>query len=114
MIKKDPLIFIKHMLESIKELEDFSTDLTKEELSKNKLYQNAILRSIEVLGEAAKNIPKDFVSKYPEIRWKDIVGTRDKLIHHYFGIDWNTILGIIENEIPILKRQLKKILNEIK
>ena len=112
-MKKEILIFIKHMMESIKRIEDYSKNLTKEKLENKLKDQDAIIRRIEVLGEAVKNIPHNFRDKHPEIEWKKIAGTKDILIHHYFGVDINEIWDIIKKDLPDLKRKLKKIEEEL-
>ena len=113
MSKKGDLIFIKHILESIKAIEDFSKGLTKEKLISSRLKQSAIVREIEIIGEAVKNISNSLKEKYKEITWKEIVGTRDKMIHHYFGVDLDIVFGIIKNDLPILKKQVLKIKRDI-
>lgn len=109
MNNENSLIFIQHILDNIKNIEGFSKDLTKEELSKNKLKQYAIVRAIEIIGEAAKNLSVSFKEKYPGISWKEIIGTRDRVIHHYFGVDLDIIWEIIKNDLPNLKKKLKAI-----
>lgn len=109
MTEKDALIFLEHILESIKDIESFSRDVSKEELSKNREKLNAIVRSIEIIGEAAKNIPGSFKKEHPQVAWKEIVGARDVLIHHYFGIDLNILWEVIKKDIPILKKQILEI-----
>lgn len=109
MNEKEDLIFIKHILESINAIENFSENITKEELISNRLRQSAIVREIEIIGEAVKNISKTLKNKHREIEWKDIVATRDKIIHHYFGVDLNIIWNIIKKDIPALKKQIEKI-----
>src|SRR3989344_3857136 len=111
---KDSLVFIEHMLESIKLIQAFSRHLTKEKLAKNELRQSAILRELEVIGEAVKNLPEEFINKYPNMEWKKIAGLRDKLIHHYFGIDFDIIWEVIEEDLPPLKKNLEDILNKEK
>lgn len=111
-MKKDNLIFIKHILASIEDIESFSKGLLKKEFIKNKLKQNAIVRSIEVIGEASKNLPNSFKEKYSDIYWKEIIGTRDKIIHHYFGIDLDIVWDIIKKNLPKLKKQIKEILKK--
>ncbi len=117
MSGKNPLVFIEHILDSIRKIESFSENVSKEELSKNDLKQYAIIRAIEIIGEAVKNIPSTFKNKYPEIPWKKIAGTRDKTIHHYFGVDLNTVWDVIKTDLPDLKRKILKIkedLNKVK
>lgn len=109
---KDSLIFIKHVLESIRLIESFSKPLTKEKLAKNELRQSAILRELEVVGEAVKNLPEEFTNKYPNVEWKKIAGLRDKLIHHYFGVDLNIVWEVIEKDLPSLKKKLEEILSK--
>ena len=113
MSKKGDRIFIEHILESITAIEDFSKGLTKEKFISSRLKQSAIVREIEIIGEAVKNISNNLKEKHKEIAWKEIVGTRDKMIHHYFGVDLDIILGIIKNDISILKKQILKIRKDL-
>ena len=107
-------MFIKHIIESIELVESFSRHVTKDKLEKNKLRQSAILRQLEIIGEAAKNIPKEFTDKYKHIEWQKIIGLRDKLIHHYFGVDINIVWEVVDKDLPNLKRKLLEILDKEK
>lgn len=109
---KDALIFIQHIIENITDIESFSKGITQEEFFKDALRQNAIIRSIEVIGEAAKNLPSAFKKKHPAIPWKDITGMRDKLIHNYFGVDLKTVWKVVKEDLPKLKSQINGILKE--
>ena len=108
-MKKDPLIFIKHILDSINKIESFSKNISKDELSINELKQYAIIKRIEIIGEACKNLPESFKNKYQFVSWKEIISTRNKMIHHYFGVDLNIVWGIIKYDIPLFKEQILKI-----
>ncbi len=107
-MSKDTLFFVKHILENIKDIEEFSKGMTKTKLEKNKLKQKAIIRSLEVIGEAVKNLPSSFRHNYPQVEWNKIAGLRDKLIHHYFGVDFNTVWDIIKEDLPKLKKEIEK------
>ncbi|MDP3698390.1 MAG: DUF86 domain-containing protein [Nanoarchaeota archaeon] len=109
-MKKDPIFFVKHMELFIEEIEQFSKGLSKEEFKKNNLKQSAILRKIEILGEAVKNLPASFRNKYPSVEWKKITGTRDKLIHQYFGVDLDLMWDVLKIELPKLKKEIEEIL----
>ncbi len=109
MNMKDDSVFIRHILDCINAVKEFSKGLSKEELITNRLKQSAIVREIEVIGEAVKNISEDLKEKHPEIAWAKIARTRDKMIHHYFGIDLDTVWGIVTEDIPVLEKQIKSI-----
>ena len=111
-MNKDPLIFIRHMVESMTFIESFSKGLTKEHLAQDELKQSAIIRKIEIVGEAAKNLPKEYISKHPSIPWKDIIGMRDKIIHHYFDIDLDIVWQVITVDLPDVKKKLNQILRD--
>jgi len=108
MIKND-LAFVEHVLDSINAIEEFSKDIDKEELISNRLKHDAIVREIEIIGEAVKNISENLKEKYKEIEWKAIIGTRDKMIHHYFGVDWKIVWKIVKKDLPVLKRQMGRV-----
>jgi len=110
---KEDLPLIEHILDSINAIESFSKNMKKEKLISSRLRQSAIVREIEIIGEATKNISKNLKNKHPEIEWKEIVGTRDKMIHHYFGVDLNIIWNIIKINIPDLKVKISKIKKEL-
>ena len=109
---KDDLVFIEHILDSINAIEEFSKDLTREELESNRLKQSAIVREIEIIGEAVKNLSSPFRDKHKNIEWKNITGTRDKMIYHHFGVDLNIIWDIIKKHLPKLKREVERIKKE--
>jgi len=108
-MKRDIGLFIEDILNSIKNIEEFSKSLDKEKFSKDILRQSAIIRQLEIIGEAAKNIPDSFREKYPKIAWKDIAGVRDILSHAYFGVNLDRVWKIIETDLPKLKKEISRI-----
>jgi len=108
-MKRDMDLFIEDILNSIKNIEEFSQNLNKEKFSKDILRQSAIVRQLEIIGEAVKNIPDSFRKKYPKIPWKDIAGFRDILSHAYFGVNLDRVWNIIEIDLPKLKEEISKI-----
>ncbi len=103
------LPYIEHILDTIKNIENSTSSLSKEEFESNKDIVDATIRRIEVIGEAIKNISKILKEKYPQVKWKEIVRTRDKIIHQYFGVNLNIIWEIVKKDIPILNKQMQKI-----
>ncbi len=108
-MKKDPFVFIKHILESIGHIESFVKGISKRDFLKNVEKQSAVIRQIEIIGEAAKNLPSNFKRKEQQIPWKEIAGMRDKLIHHYFGVNLNSVWKVVKEDLPILKKEIIKI-----
>ncbi|MHA2495411.1 MAG: HepT-like ribonuclease domain-containing protein [Candidatus Hodarchaeales archaeon] len=103
---KDPLIFIEHIWECIELIEKYTKEKTRAEFIESTQLQDAVIHRLEIIGEAVKNIPEDFKEKYPEIPWKDIARTRDKLIHGYFGIDLDLVWEIAQKDIKDLKENI--------
>jgi len=114
MTPKDDFVFVEHIIEGIEAIEKFSKNMKKDDLSKNRLRQSAIIREIEVIGEAVKNMSKSIKDKYKDVQWREISGTRDKMIHHYFGIDLGIVWEIIKIGLPELKKQMLGIRNDLK
>ena len=110
-MKKDNIIFIKHILQSIEKIEEFTSGFSKKQFLDSVLVQDAVLRRIEILGEASKNISGDFIAKHKDIPWSEMSKTRDILIHKYFGVDLGLTWTIIITELPKLKKQIISILN---
>jgi len=108
-MKKEPELFIEHMLASIELIEKYAFNKTEDDFLDSEFFQDAIIRRIEIIGEAAKNVPLDIKQSYPEIPWSEIVRMRDKLAHHYFGIDLPRAWKVVKNDLPQLKSQILKI-----
>ena len=111
-MKKDPLIFVKHILNSIKEINFFSKGISEGEFLESSLIQSAVIRQLEIIGEATKNLPLHFRKMYAFVEWAKIAGLRDKIIHHYFGIDLEIIWVVIKKDLPKLKKDIEKILKD--
>ena len=106
--------YILDILTSIQEIEEFVEGMDFEEFVKDRKTINAVIRGLEVMGEAVKKIPLEIREKYQEIPWKYIAAMRDKLIHEYHGVDLEIVWEVVEKEIPSLKPKFEKILEELK
>jgi len=106
------LELVKHVYDECTFILSSTDKITFEKLVSDPTLRRAIERSLEIIGEACKKINPDFKSKYPEVAWKEMAGTRDVIIHNYTGVDYGIVWQIIENEIPELEFQLKNILND--
>ena len=113
MTEKNDLAFIEHILDSIKAIKEFSRGIRKVELISSRLKQSAIVREIEIIGEAVKNLSEQLKSKYKNIEWREIAGTRDKMIHHYFGVDLNIVWNIVKKDLPVFEKNIKRIKEEL-
>ena len=111
---RDYKAYINDILEAIDRIESYTTNLTFDNFSESRLYQDAIVRNLEIIGEAVKRLPKELIEKYPDMEWKKIAGLRDILIHAYFGIDIEIVWDVVENKIPELKDQILLIQSKIK
>ncbi len=109
-MKKDPEIFLKHVHDSILLIEEYSKGVTQAEFLKDQSLQDAIIRRLEIIGEAVKNLPISFKSKHTEIPWKQIAGMRDILIHKYFDVDLMLTWRVVKKELPSIKKYLIKFL----
>ena len=105
--------YINDILNSISEVEDFARGMNYASFVRDRRTVNAVIRSLEVMGEAAKRIPEEIRRKYPDIPWKLMAGMRDKLIHEYAGVDLETVWDVIIEELPPLKPLLEKLSGEL-
>jgi uncharacterized protein with HEPN domain len=113
-MRKDPRIFIEHILECIKLIEGYLNGKTKDDFLKSTQLQDAVIRRIEIIGEAVRNIPSDLRVNYPDVPWNEMVGMRDILIHKYFGIDLELTWEVAIRDIPALKERFFQIKKDIK
>jgi len=98
--------YIDDIVVSIGDVEEFIHGMTYDEFLRDKKTVNAVVRSIEVIGEAAKHIPKSIKDKSPDIPWKEIIGMRNKVTHEYFGVDNKIVWNTAAKFFPVLKIQL--------
>ncbi|MCG0278354.1 MAG: DUF86 domain-containing protein [Thermanaeromonas sp.] len=101
---------LNHILESARLISEWVADVKKDDFFADVMLQEAVIRRLEVIGEAAKNISQKLKEKYPDIPWKEIAGMRDVLIHEYFGVDLEEVWETVTRDIPELMRQLEAVL----
>jgi len=112
-MKRDVVLYVRDILENIELAEEFAKDVNHEEFVNDKKTNHAVIRCIEIMGEAAKNVPQSIREKYPQILWKDIAGMRDKIIHFYFGVNLKRVWLVLKDDIPKLKPLIQKVLKDM-
>ena len=113
-MSKSPVELLRHILKEIDFIENNQKGLELTVFLKDEVLQHAFVRSIEIIGEAVKNLPANVKQAYPKAQWKKIAGTRDKMIHDYFEIDLEIVWGIITEKLPALKIVIDKMMIEIR
>ncbi len=111
-MNRDFRVYLDDILESIDRIEEYTKKANKTKFARNVQLQDAILRRLEIIGEAAKHLPDEIKQKYPEIEWKKIAGARDIFAHEYFGVKLDRVWDTIIKDIPSLKKQIKSLLVE--
>ena len=104
--------FLQHILEECNYILSVSRNLSYEEFLEDETLKRAVTRSIEIIGEAVKKLDNEFRSKYPEVEWKKMAQSRDRIIHHYFGIDYDIIWKITNEKIPFLRDYVEEIIKQ--
>jgi uncharacterized protein with HEPN domain len=111
-MKQVDAVYLKHIRDAISRIEQYTKAVKYDDFIRNNLIQDGVIRQLEIIGEATKRLSTEFKNKHSHIPWKDIAGMRDKLIHNYLGVDIDAVWDTLKKDIPALKREIKKILNE--
>jgi uncharacterized protein with HEPN domain len=112
-MKRDYSLYLKDILQSIADIESFIDNMDFTTFSSDKKTRGAVVREIEVIGEAAKNVPKSIRDKHRELPWQDMARMRDKISHFYFGINYKIVWKVVKERLPDIKKAITNILKEI-
>lgn len=112
-MKRDYRLFIEDILDSIEKVEEFTANMGYEDFMKDDKTKSAVVMKLGIIGEASKNIPKNIRQKHKELPWSDMAKMRDKIIHWYFGINYQIVWNVIKERLPEIKPTIQGILREM-
>lgn len=112
-MRKDPKIFVEHILECVERVEEYMKGVTKDEFLNSTQLQDAVIRRIEIIGEAAKRVPTKIKDRYIDIPWKQIAAMRDILIHEYFGVDLELTWKVAKEDVRELKEKISRVKKDL-
>lgn len=110
MKNKEPIFFLKDIENSLNKIFKYTQGISYNEFIENDLVKDAVERNFEIIGEAVKNLSDDFRNQYPNIPFKQVAGMRDKLIHDYFGIDYEILWKTIQDKLPQFKSEIDELI----
>ena len=107
---RDDTVYLQHILDAIARIETYLDDVDEDRFNATPLLQDGVIRQIEIIGEATKQLSPALVNKYAHVSWSDLARMRDKLIHQYFGVDIATVWLTATEDLPTLKEEVKRII----
>ena len=113
MKNKEPIFFLQDIQNSVTKIFKYTTNIDYQEFVSNDMVKDAVERNFEIIGEAVKNLSEDFRNKYPNIPFKQIAGMRDKLIHDYFGVDYEIVWKTIQDKLPEFNSDIEKLITDL-
>ncbi len=114
MSKRDQKLYLYDIRDSIEAIFSYIADMDKDDFIQDRKTYSAVIREFEIIGEATKNLSEEIIEKYNEIEWRDIVDFRNILIHEYFGVDFDIVWNVIQQDLPRLRRTIELIIQEIR
>lgn len=110
---KDPVEYLKHILDECRFIQSVITpELQKNDFLEDETLKRAVIRSLEIIGEATKKVTADVKYRWDTISWKNMAGMRDRLIHDYFGVNYSIVWDVVKNKIPKLSAQIEQVIDE--
>ena len=109
---RDYKVYLQDILDAVGKVRSYTTGLTLKTFSEDTKSVDAVVRNLEVIGEAIKQVPDNVRSKHADVEWRKIAGLRDILAHQYFGVDMEIVWDIVQNKLPALEAQIRKIVEE--
>jgi uncharacterized protein with HEPN domain len=109
MPKRDPDLLVEDILEALRKISSYTAGIGQEEFQRDSKTIDAVIRNLEILGEATRQLPVEFTVRYPNVPWRQIAGLRNRIVHEYFAIDLEIVWQVIRNDLPQLEAQLKSL-----
>jgi len=109
MPERSPDLLIADMLAAVRKIERFTSGMDQDQFRHDEKTVDAVVRNLEVLGEAARRVPEDFASRYSEVPWRQIAGLRNRIVHDYFGLDLEIIWQVIRHDLRQLQAKLESL-----
>ncbi len=111
-MEKRAIIYLEHIAECISKIKRYVKNVSHDQFIDDELIQDAVIRNLEIIGEATKQIDNEYRLKHPTIEWKKIAGLRDKLIHDYIGVDMEAVWIVVKKDIPDLETNIKQLIRD--
>jgi uncharacterized protein with HEPN domain len=112
-MKKDDTVYLRHILDAIEQIQDYLKGVTAEQFLQKRLLQDGVVRRLEIIGEASRNLSDELRQRHPGVPWRQIISLRNRITHAYFDVDLHIVWEIAQNDLSPLKQQVERILEEM-
>lgn len=110
-MKKDDTVYLRHILDAIAQIEEYLKGVSREKFLNNHLLQDGVVRELEIIGEASRNLTDEFREKHSHVPWGQIISLRNRITHAYFDVNLDIVWEITQNDLPMLKPQVERLLS---